>query len=99
MRLEPCPAPPGDRIPNHPSFAVLIYHDVGAAKDGPDAARALFAEVEGARERIAALPAPAPAPSAGRASGSGRRTPTDERARRRRSSIGPLPNAKEENTT
>src|SRR3954464_6301007 len=44
MRLETWPAPPGDRIPNHPSFAVLIYHDVGAAKDGPDAARALFAE-------------------------------------------------------
>jgi len=38
MRLETWPAPPGDRIPNHPPFAVLIYHDVGAAKDGPDAA-------------------------------------------------------------
>src|SRR6185295_4080120 len=32
-----------DRIPNHPSFAVLVYHDVEAATAGPDAARAMFA--------------------------------------------------------
>src|SRR3954453_21148381 len=44
MRLETWPAPPGDRIPNHPSFPVLIYHGVDAAAGGPDAARALFAE-------------------------------------------------------
>ena len=44
MRLETWSAPPGDRIPNHPAFPVLIYHDVDAAADGPDAARALFAE-------------------------------------------------------
>ena len=43
MRLETWQAPPGDRIPNHPSFAVLVYHDVEAATAGPDAARALFA--------------------------------------------------------
>jgi uncharacterized protein YjlB len=44
MRLETWSARPGDRIPNHPAFPVLIYHDVDAAADGPDAARALFAE-------------------------------------------------------
>jgi uncharacterized protein YjlB len=44
MRLEIWVAPPGDRIPNHPSFPVLIYHGVAAAADGPDAARALFGE-------------------------------------------------------
>ena len=43
MRLETWSAPPGDRIPNHPSFPVLIYRGVGAAADGPDAARGLFA--------------------------------------------------------
>ena len=44
MELETWPAPPGDRIPNHPHFPVLIYHDVEAAAAGPDAARALFAD-------------------------------------------------------
>ncbi len=44
MRLETWSAPPGDRIPNHPSFPVLIYRGVDAAADGADAARALFAE-------------------------------------------------------
>jgi uncharacterized protein YjlB len=43
MRLETWHAPPGDRIPNHPSFAVLVYHEVEAAAAGPDAARRLFA--------------------------------------------------------
>ena len=43
MRLETWHAPPGDRIPNHPSFAVLIYHGVDGVADGPDAARRLFA--------------------------------------------------------
>src|SRR6476620_10259317 len=43
MRLETWHAPPGDRIPNHPSFAVLIYHDVDGVADGADAARRLFA--------------------------------------------------------
>src|ERR687888_150194 len=42
MRLETWTAPPGDRIPNHPSFPVLIYHDVDAAAAGADAARTLF---------------------------------------------------------
>ena len=39
MRLETWHAPPGDVIPNHPSFPVLIYRDVAA-----DDVRALFAE-------------------------------------------------------
>jgi uncharacterized protein YjlB len=39
MKLETWHAPPGDQIPNHPSFAVLIYRGVNA----PDV-RALFAE-------------------------------------------------------
>jgi uncharacterized protein YjlB len=44
MRLETWPAPPGDRIPNHPSFPVLVYRAVDAVKGDPEAARALFAE-------------------------------------------------------
>ena len=44
MELETWHAPPGDQIPNHPEFAVLIYHDVAAAREGPAAARARFAE-------------------------------------------------------
>src|SRR3954449_7741090 len=45
MRLDTWHAPPGDRIPNHPSFAVLVYHDVEpAARGDTDAVRALFAE-------------------------------------------------------
>ena len=42
MQLETWQAPPGDVIPNHPRFPVLIYHGVGIAD--ADAARALFAE-------------------------------------------------------
>jgi uncharacterized protein YjlB len=44
MTLETWVAPPGDRIPNHPRFPVLVYRDVAAAREGADAARALFAE-------------------------------------------------------
>jgi len=44
MRLDTWHAPAGDRIPNHPSFAVLIYHEVDGVTDGPDAARRLFAD-------------------------------------------------------
>jgi uncharacterized protein YjlB len=44
MELETWHAPPGDRIPNHPSFAVLVYHGVDAARAGAEAARAVFAE-------------------------------------------------------
>jgi uncharacterized protein YjlB len=44
MRLETWHAPPGDEIPNHPSFPVLLYHDVPAATAGPADCRALFAE-------------------------------------------------------
>jgi uncharacterized protein YjlB len=43
MRLETWHAPPGDRIPNHPRFAVLVYRGVGAVTDAA-ATRALFAE-------------------------------------------------------
>jgi len=43
MELETWQAPPGDRIPNHPRYPVLLYHGVEAAAEGPDAARALFA--------------------------------------------------------
>jgi uncharacterized protein YjlB len=44
MRLETWHAPPGEHIPNHPSFPVLIYHDVDVAAAGPAECRALFAE-------------------------------------------------------
>ena len=44
MRLDTWSAPPGDRIPNHPRFPVLIYHAVeGLGDGGPDAARERFA--------------------------------------------------------
>ncbi len=43
MELETWTASPGDRIPNHPSFAVLVYRDVDAAAAGADACRQLFA--------------------------------------------------------
>jgi uncharacterized protein YjlB len=39
MKLETWHAPPGDEIPNHPSFPVLLYREVNA-----DDVRALFAE-------------------------------------------------------
>ena len=39
MELDTWQAPPGDTIPNNPSFPVLIYH--GVAVSDP---RALFAE-------------------------------------------------------
>jgi len=86
MRLETWSAPPGDRIPNHPSFSVLVYRGVDAAAEGAAAAREGFtvvgaypagqedydllrgdsaAEVEAARERIAALPAPPEDPVGG----------------------------------
>lgn len=53
MRLETWQAPPGDRIPNHPGFPVLLYRDAGLTS--PDAAR----------ERIAALGAPPDDPVGG----------------------------------
>jgi uncharacterized protein YjlB len=43
MDLETWHAPPGERIPNHPRFAVLRYSGVDAAAQGAQAARALFA--------------------------------------------------------
>jgi uncharacterized protein YjlB len=44
MKLELWHAPPGDKIPNHPRFPVVIYREVAGILDGPAAARALFAE-------------------------------------------------------
>jgi uncharacterized protein YjlB len=44
MQLETWHPPAGERIPNHPSFAVLIYHDVEAASRGAADCRACFAE-------------------------------------------------------
>jgi uncharacterized protein YjlB len=44
MQPETWHAPRGDRIPNHPRFAVLVYRGVEAAEAGAGAARALFAE-------------------------------------------------------
>src|SRR4051794_31704512 len=44
MELEPWVAPPGDRIPNHPRFPVLVYRGVPTAREGADAARERFAE-------------------------------------------------------
>ena len=44
MELESWTAPPGDRIPNHPAFPVLVYRGVEAATAGADACRALFAD-------------------------------------------------------
>src|SRR3954469_1905408 len=43
MRFESWAAPPGEAIPNHPRFAVLLYRGVAAALDGVAACRALFA--------------------------------------------------------
>ena len=43
MELETWHAPPGDRIPNHPRFPVLVYHGIEDAAAGADAARSLFA--------------------------------------------------------
>jgi uncharacterized protein YjlB len=42
MELETWRAPAGDRIPNHPRFAVLVYRGVPDARS-PEAARALLA--------------------------------------------------------
>ena len=42
MELETWSAPPGDQIPNHPRFPVLVYRDTGMTTAG--AARARLAE-------------------------------------------------------
>ena len=44
MELETWHARPGDRIPNHPRFPVLVYHGVEAAERGADAGRSLLAD-------------------------------------------------------
>jgi uncharacterized protein YjlB len=43
MEPETWAAPPGDRIPNHPRFPVLVYRGVEAALGGPDHVRDVFA--------------------------------------------------------
>ena len=43
MELATWQAPPGDRIPNHPRFPVLVYRGVPAAREGADAVQALVA--------------------------------------------------------
>ena len=44
MQPDTWHAPPGEPIPNHPSFAVLLYHGVEAASRGAGDCRDLFAE-------------------------------------------------------
>ena len=44
MEPETWQAPPGEQIPNHPSFPVLLYRGVEAAAAGADACRRLFGE-------------------------------------------------------
>ena len=43
MEIETWIAPPGDRIPNHPHFPVVVYRRVEAVHRGAAAVRALFA--------------------------------------------------------
>lgn len=44
MRPETWFAPRGEQIPNHPSFAVLVYRDLPVVSAGADSCRDLFAE-------------------------------------------------------
>ena len=44
MELEAWTAPPGDRIPNHPRFPVLVYRGVEGVAESAESARDLFAE-------------------------------------------------------
>jgi len=43
VKAETWVAPPGEQIPNHPSFAVLVYRDLPAVSAGADSCRELFA--------------------------------------------------------
>lgn len=43
MELDTWHAPPGEQIPNHPSFAVVIYRGVPAASQGAEECREAFA--------------------------------------------------------
>lgn len=43
MRAQTWFAPPGEQIPNHPSFAALIYRAVPGVSEGTDSCRDLFA--------------------------------------------------------
>src|SRR3954449_8920196 len=44
MKLETWSAPPGEQIPNHPSFPVLVYRGVPRVRAGAEACRGLFSE-------------------------------------------------------
>jgi uncharacterized protein YjlB len=44
VKAETWFAPPGEQIPNNPSFAVLVYRDLPAVSGGADSCRGLFAE-------------------------------------------------------
>jgi uncharacterized protein YjlB len=44
VRPETWSAPPGEQIPNHPSYAVLIYRDLAVVSAGADACRRLFSD-------------------------------------------------------
>jgi len=44
MQPDTWHAPAGEQIPNHPSFAILRYHDVEAARRGAQGCRDLFAQ-------------------------------------------------------
>ncbi len=44
MRPETWVAPAGEEIPNHPSFAVLVYRDVPGVSEGAGRCRRLFAD-------------------------------------------------------
>jgi uncharacterized protein YjlB len=44
VKAETWFAPPGEQIPNNPSFAVLVYRDLPAVSAGADSCRGLFAE-------------------------------------------------------
>jgi uncharacterized protein YjlB len=44
VKAETWVAPPGEQIPNHPSFAVLVYRDLPGVSAGAESCRELFAD-------------------------------------------------------